>query len=131
MIGRQIRTFIIVGCFTVLIDFLVYQSLLLTDSLTVEIAKGGGFVVGTCFAYFANRAWTFRIEKSSRFSIWKFLILYPITLVINVAINSAALVVLAESAIEIYVAFGLATMVSASLNFVGMKYLVFRPLKLE
>lgn len=131
MIGRQLSTFVLVGCITVLIDFLVYQSLLLSNTLTVEIAKGGGFVVGTCFAYFANRAWTFRTEKSSRFSLWKFLILYPVTLVINVAINSATLTVLAESLIEIYVAFGLATMVSASLNFVGMKYLVFRPLKLE
>ncbi len=131
MIGRQLSTFVLVGCITVLIDFLVYQSLLLSNTLTVEIAKGGGFVVGTCFAYFANRAWTFRTEKSSRFSLWKFLILYPVTLVINVAINSATLTILAESLIEIYVAFGLATMVSASLNFVGMKYLVFRPLKLE
>lgn len=131
MIGRQLSTFVLVGCITVLIDFLVYQSLLLSNTLTVEIAKGGGFVVGTCFAYFANRAWTFRTEQSSRFSLWKFLILYPVTLVINVAINSATLTILAESLIEIYVAFGLATMVSASLNFVGMKYLVFRPLKLE
>ena len=130
MIGRQIGTFILVGCTTVLIDFLVYQSLLLRDSLAVEIAKGGGFVVGTCFAYFANRAWTFRNQKSSRFSIWKFLILYPITLVINVAVNSAGLAVLPDGKIEIYVAFGFATMVSASLNFVGMKYLVFSILKL-
>ena len=130
MIGRQIGIFILVGCTTVLIDFLVYQSLLLSDSLAVEIAKGGGFVVGTCFAYFANRAWTFRNQKSSRFSIWKFLILYPVTLVINVAINSAGLAVLPDGKIEIYVAFGFATMVSASLNFVGMKYLVFSTLKL-
>jgi putative flippase GtrA len=131
MIGRQLSTFVLVGCITVLIDFLVYQSLLLSNTLTVEIAKGGGFVIGTCFAYFANRAWTFRTEQSSRFSLWKFLILYPVTLVINVTINSATLTILAESLIEIYVAFGLATMVSASLNFVGMKYVVFRPLKLE
>ncbi len=59
MIRRELKVFLIVGSLTVLIDFLSYRALLWSALVPVGGAKAAGFLIGTAFAYFANRAWTF------------------------------------------------------------------------
>jgi putative flippase GtrA len=126
MIKRELGIFLIVGTLTVLIDFGAYLSLLWLGVTGVDIAKAIGFLVGTLFAYFANRFWTFGQKSHAPGSLWRFVALYGATLGANVLVNSLALKFFAGTIAIVHLAFLLATGVSAILNFLGMKLFVFK-----
>lgn len=130
MIRRELGIFLIVGSLTVLVDFAIYRTLLwsaaLNINVNIDIAKATGFIAGTLLAYFANRFWTFGHKSPAAGSAWRFVVLYASTLAANVVINSLALNLFSDSTAAIQLAFLVATGVSASLNFVGMKVFVFR-----
>ena len=120
----QLRRFLIVGSTTVLVDFGFY-TLCLALGMAIDPAKGLGFIAGTFFAYLANRFWTFE-ASAVRGRLLRFLVLYLTTLVINVGVNAAVVAVAGTSPIGLGFAFVVATGVSASLNFIGMKFIGFR-----
>ena len=128
MIKRELAIFLIVGVSTVLIDFISYRGLIGFQVMEVDMAKAAGFLVGTLFAYFANRFWTFGHNPHVPGSVWRFSALYASTLGANVLTNALVLKLLADMAIAIQLAFLLATGVSACLNFLGMKLFVFKPI---
>lgn len=125
MIRRELLVFLVVGSLTVLIDFLCYRTLLSTGSGT-GLAKASGFITGTVFAYFANRAFTFGHRAHAPGSAWRFALLYAVSLGANVGVNGAVLALLAGTALAVQGAFLVATGVSTCLNFLGMKLFVFR-----
>lgn len=122
---QQLQRFLIVGFTTVLIDFTAYRLLLYLDS-PITIAKGLGFIVGTIFAYFANKLWTFNRAKGGANIFSMFVALYLTTLVINVSLNSGIIAVLGEQELFLALAFLIATGTSATLNFAGMQMIVFK-----
>ena len=128
MIKRELAIFLIVGASTVIVDFICYRGLIEFQFMKVDMAKATGFLVGTLFAYFGNRFWTFGHKPHVPGSAWRFSALYASTLGANVLINALALNLLADVAAAIQLAFLLATGVSACLNFLGMKLLVFKPI---
>jgi putative flippase GtrA len=128
MIKRELVIFLIVGASTVLVDFLTYRGLIQFQVMEVDMAKATGFLVGTLSAYFANRFWTFGHKSHAPGSAWRFMVLYASTLGANVLINALSLKLLADTAAAFQLAFLLATGVSASLNFLGMKFFVFKPI---
>ena len=125
MIKRELATFLIVGGLTVLVDFLCYRALIGFDVFDTNMAKATGFLIGTLFAYFANRFWTFGHKPHIPGSAWRFVALYLCTLGANVLVNSYTLKILNNPIKTMQAAFFLATAVSAVLNFIGMKYFVF------
>ncbi|MBD1553270.1 GtrA family protein [Pseudomonas typographi] len=131
MIRRELGFFALIGALTVGVDFLVYFTLANFMSVQVAISKLIGFVAGSLFAYFANRYWTFKVDASIGNSAWRFAIVYIITLYINVAVNSRLLMLLEDHRWSVQLAFLGATALSATLNFLGMKFYVFslRPSK--
>lgn len=120
----QVRRFLAVGATTVGIDYTVYSLLLFAD-VPVSPAKAAGFVTGTVFAYFANRLWTFATHGGLG-RIIGFMVVYGISLGVNVSLNNGALALLGYEQLAVVLAFLVATAVSASLNFLGMKFLVFK-----
>lgn len=123
-ISVQLRRFLIVGTTTVVVDLISYGGCLALG-LDIDPAKAIGFIVGTLFAYLANRYWTFEAAAlPARFK--QFLLLYLGTLLANVAVNAVIVRALGEGTIGIGTGFVAATAVSASLNFLGMKFIVFR-----
>lgn len=126
MMRRELGIFLLVGALTVVVDFATYRSLVQAGILGVDPAKAAGFLIGTLFAYFANRFWTFGRTQHAAGSGWRFVALYACTLVANVAINALALNLLTGYVFAVQLAFVLATGVSASFNFIGMKLYVFR-----
>ena len=128
MIKRELVIFLIVGASTVLVDFICYRGLIEFQIMEVDMAKATGFLVGTLFAYFANRFWTFGHRPHVPGSAWRFSALYASTLGANVLINALVLRLLADVAAAIQLAFLLATGGSACLNFLGMKLFVFKPI---
>jgi len=125
VLPRQLQRFLIVGFTTVAIDFAVYRLLIFLDTPTA-IAKVTGFISGTILAYFANRLWTFDRVKGGRIVFALFIGLYVSTLIINVGVNSGVIAMLGREEIPLILAFLTATGISATLNFIGMRMIVFK-----
>jgi putative flippase GtrA len=131
MIKRELLIFLIVGLLTVAIDFVIYRTLIYLGLDCVNIAKGMGFIGGTIFAYFANRFWTFKEPGPRSGSVARFAIVYLLSLCANIVVNYFSILMLAHlnSGIAkqqaLLLAFLLATGLSATLNFLGMKFFVF------
>ena len=131
MIKRELATFLVVGLLTVAIDFSIYRGLIYLGLDSVNIAKGLGFISGTIFAYFANRFWTFKKKVARSGSVGRFAIVYIIGLSANILVNYLSILILNHftNLIDyqqvLFLAFLLATGISATLNFLGMKFFVF------
>ena len=121
MLQKQALRFLAVGAFTALVDFASYRLLLALD-LPITPAKAIGFVLGTTLSYLLNRAWTF---GAGQHAVGRFLVLYAVTLVVNVAVNAAAVAALADVAGRITIAWLVAQAVASALNFLGMRSYVF------
>lgn len=124
MIKRELSIFLVVGCLTIALDFMVYQGLTYFFLCDIGLAKAIGFIIGCIFAYFANRFWTFKQQSTRSGSLWRFALVYAVGLVANVLVNQGILLSW-DSPATLYVAFLVATGVSATLNFMGMKWFVF------
>jgi|GEM_PF-461043 putative flippase GtrA len=120
--------FLIVGGATVFVDLVCYFVLVSLDYDT-HLSKGISFSAGTIFAYFANSNYTFQGSKGNSFIFFIFCLLYLSTLVINIVTNEIVLESMGRTNISFVFAFVIATMLSAILNFIGMKYYVFQKQK--
>lgn len=127
----MIKHQLVVGILTVVIDFSIYRVLISLLLDNVNIAKGLAFVGGTFFAYFTNRFWTFRKQYTRYGSVGRFILVYIMGLTANVSVNYLSIFLLGiflavlDSQKTVYISFFLATGVSATLNFIGMKFFVF------
>ncbi len=126
MIRRELCLFCVFGALTVLIDYLTYHGLSSSQHLPLGIAKGVGFIAGTVFAYFVNRFWTFGGKHHKGGGVVRFSLLYALTLLTNIGINELAFVALNTLEGFVQIAFLIATVVSATMNFIGMKFFVFK-----
>ena len=126
MIKKELTVFVVVGVITVLIDFIVYNVLVEFRLSDVNVAKGVGFVSGTIFSYFMHRIWTFGHKTHKPRTVWRYVLLYMSTLGVNVSINSFILTFLLEFQFIILLAFLIATGASTILNFIGMKWFVYK-----
>ena len=120
----EVARFIIVGGTTVLIDLISYF-ILVYSGFDTYLSKGISFSIGTVFAYFANRKYTFQSSKTGLLRFIAFTLLYLSTLVINVVSNEIVIKLIGDDTTSLLVAFFTATALSATLNFIGMKYIVF------
>jgi len=124
---KELLTFLVVGLTTVLLDYLFYFTFLKFDFLP-SIAKGLSFLLGAIFAFVANSKWTFQMPvKPQRLPI--FFLLYLSSLVTNVAINFSVMRYFGTSLFVLNIAFIVATSFSAAMNFLGMKFWVFKGIK--
>jgi putative flippase GtrA len=126
MIKRELPLFLIVGSLSALIDFAIYRGLASVAAVAIDIAKAGGFLGATVFAYFSNRFWTFGGTAHEPGSAWRYGLLYVITLGANVSVNACVLRLLGDARAAVPLAFLIATGIAASLNFLGLKRFVFR-----
>jgi putative flippase GtrA len=129
MIKKELSVFLIVGISTVVVDYIFYQGMVTLQYASTDIAKTFSFIVGTLFAYGANRFWTFSHKEIANNSVLKFLLLYSVSLSANVFINSQFLEFLGNFDLEVQISFFFATGVSSTLNFIGMKFIVFKSTK--
>ena len=92
---------------------------------TLGPASADQKTIGALFAYAANKTWTFKQRKHGLAPI-AFCMVYGSTLVVNTFTNGVIVRLLPPEYWAILVAFVIATGVSATLNFAGMKCIVFR-----
>ena len=125
VLQKQVTRFLLIGIFVTTIDYAVYQFLLLYfDNFFVP--KGIGFIIGTLLAYLLNRRYTFSSRRDINSSINSFFSLYLISLVVNTNLNSLVISLFGNDTVTLNLAFVLATIASATINFVGMKFYVFK-----
>ena len=125
IISKQLKYFLIIGLVTVLIDYSTYRSLIFFDS-NISIAKSIGFAFGTVFSFIANRNITFNVKNDFFGHLIKFSLLYFTSMMFNVFVNSVSLGLFTNSNLKVQISFLLATIISATINFGGMKYFVFK-----
>lgn len=119
-IKGEIGKFFIAGLVVVAVDALAYYFLLFL--LPPSFSKLIAFIFGTITAYLLNKFWTFKKIGYSRAEIVRFVFLYTLAMIINVGINSLVLSIFNS----LVFAYFLATATSASFNFVGQKFFVFK-----
>ena len=125
MLKKEAGLFLIVGTLTVVVDYLSYRTIVWLGA-GYALSKALGFISGTIFAYFANRHVTFGHVDHAPNSMYRFIALYLTTLGANVLVNQYVLYLTNHSQLGVNIAFLFATGISATLNFLGMKYFVFK-----
>lgn len=121
----SLRRFAVTGGLTVVLDAVVYASLIRLG-VQIDGSKALGLIAATIFAYVVNRFWAFNDAKAGSARIVSFLSLYAAAIVLNVVVNSLSLHVLGQSSWALIVSWFLATGSSSVFNYVGMRYFVFR-----
>lgn len=117
---KEFKRFLIVGLSGVGTDLVSYYILL--NFLYSDISKSISFILGAMVAFIFNKYWTFEKHEKSYTEIFQFVMLYAITLVVNVFINKLVL----DATELVFLAFLVATGVSTILNFLGQKFWVFK-----
>lgn len=120
----QIARFGAAGLANVGVDLSVYAGLLFLGA-AIPVAKAIAFMCGTTFAYFANKNWTFRAGKGNPKQFAAFAALYAASMAVNVGANSGVIALLGDTLIGKTVAYCGALALSATLNFIGMREILF------
>jgi len=122
----ELVRFLAVGFVTILVDLTLYF-LLFNIGFDTFWAKGLSYVIVTIFAYYANKKITFKTNRGGSKRFIFFVILYSLTLSVNVGINEVILLAntFSFSFFSYAFAYLTATIASAVLNFIGMKYIIF------
>ena len=136
---KQIIKFGLIGFLAVFVDMSIYYLLLnsfpesLKEAIYPEaVAKSASFMCGTFVTYNLNKLWTWRRRDRSNSRFVKFMLLYGISMLVNVAVNTFLLFVLhtyshiIDLPNKYFIAFVGATGTSALLNFTGQKIWVFK-----
>lgn len=122
---KRINRFLIIGLANIAVDLSAY-SFLLYVSTAVPLAKGIAFIAGTVFAFVANRTWTFNAGGTGMMLLIPFALLYGLSAILNVTLNSAVLSMLGGTRLATGQAYVVATGASALLNFIGMQFIFLR-----
>jgi putative flippase GtrA len=115
---------LVVGTLSVLVDLGVYSTLATGARLAVSLAKAISYLAGVVVGFVLNKRWTFESSRRSWQEATTYLVLYAVTLSVNVGCNR--LVLSLFGADHRPLAFIAATGVTTVLNFIGMRLVTFR-----
>jgi len=129
---QEILYFLSIGLFTTSIDFILYS--IGQHFVSYSIAKACSFMLATCFSYLLHKHFTFRQKQHKIKNMFRFAILYFLSMGLNVLMNSLSIALLSACIFiswlthrEILIsAFLIATGFSTIVNFLGQKFWVFR-----
>lgn len=115
--------FSLTGIAGTILDLAVFTFVLyLSDNST--LSRSAGYLFGTMWAFMLNRSWVFK--SSSDFTrLIHFSLLYLTSGLLAVAIQWGFGLINSQS-LGIPIGYALGLMVASTINFLGMKYLVFR-----
>jgi putative flippase GtrA len=120
----QLVRFLVMGTTSVLVDLGVYRLLAAQFGMHIDFAKAISYWFGVLVGFAGNKFWTFRSGQKSIREPLSYAVLYCATMFANIGCNRAVLSIVGPQATGL--AFLFATGVTTCLNFVGMRFLVFR-----
>jgi putative flippase GtrA len=121
---RQLARFLVVGSASVAVDLAVYALLTAVTPLAWGLCKGASYAAGVVVGFFGNKFWTFKSGRRGVSEPVMYLLLYSLTLLLNIGCNQLALALLGPP--QKLAAFVFATGVTMVANFLGMKFVTFR-----
>ena len=124
-ISKNFIYFLFFGVLTVSIDYFVY-TFFYHNFFGNSISKSIGFLMGTLFSFYSNKKYNYKIKGNTYRYLINFLLLYSMTLFFNVFINKILILILSNNLYRIQLSFLIATVISATMNFLGMNFLVFK-----
>lgn len=123
----QVLRFLMVGGIATFIDLCTYLSCIYVLDLGPSFSKRFSFVLGSFWAFFMHRAYTFQQTRFSKKQPFLFVFVYAIGWVINSLGHDLVL-----KALDLkLMAYGVGTGLSTLSNFILQKYFVFQSPKLE
>ena len=126
MINREFCFFMANGLTSVTLAYGVYRGLI-ASGLKIEIANGMAYLAGMVYGFFANKHLAFRDRGAgSTVKVARYALLHTGTLLVNLVTNSLVLSILRDLPFDLFIAFLAAISISTVLNFMGLKYWVFK-----
>ena len=119
--NSEIIKFIVVGVLAVLIDGTTYALMVRAIGFEHGLSKRVSFILGSIWAFFANKHYTFNSPAPARKEIILFSILYITTYFVNGWIHD---ITWKKSDLD-WLSFLTATATSTVINYLGQKFVVF------
>jgi putative flippase GtrA len=128
ILKHQLASFTGVGIFSLGIDALSYAFMINFTSLGMNFSKGASFFLGTLNSYFFNRSITFRSSIHHASGLSKHLSVYGFSAASNIFMNNFIFQALESIGFPYAILFGFlsATAISVIINFIGLKFFVFK-----
>lgn len=117
---KEILKFLVGGGSAVVVDALFYA--ILKAYIDFSVAKAISYILGAFVGFIINKLWTFESEKFKVAEIYKYIILYACSALVNTGVNKFVIWIIPSTVF----AFLCATGTSTVMNFLGQKFLVFR-----
>lgn len=117
---KEILKFLVGGGSAVVVDALFYA--ILKAYIDFSVAKAISYVLGAFVGFIINKLWTFESKKFKVAEIYKYIILYACSALVNTGVNKFVIWIIPSTVF----AFLCATGTSTVMNFLGQKFLVFR-----
>jgi len=120
-IFKQFFSFFSIGIVSFLIDFTFYNIFFYVFKIDVNFSKGLSYIMGFLNSYLLNKKITFKSQAKGIREPFAFSLLYLSTMVINYYTHKFLIEFFSG-----YIPFFGATSLSAIINFLGLKFLVFK-----
>ena len=117
---KEILKFLVGGGSAVVVDALFYA--ILKAYIDFSVAKAISYILGAFVGFIINKLWTFESKKFKVAEIYKYIILYSCSALVNTVVNKFVIWIIPSTVF----AFLCATGTSTVMNFLGQKFLVFR-----
>lgn len=117
---KEILKFLVGGGSAVVVDALFYG--ILKAYIDFSVAKAISYILGAFVGFIINKLWTFESKKFKVAEIYKYIILYACSALVNTGVNKFVIWIIPSTVF----AFLCATGTSTVMNFLGQKFLVFR-----
>ncbi|MCH5146291.1 GtrA family protein [Desulfovibrio sp. UIB00] len=124
-LSTQVFRYTIIGVSAVILDAVIYSLCIKLLFFSIEAAKLTGVVSSVVYGYILNGRWTFSQRISLR-NILSYCAVYGFSIALNVMVNSFFVRALPEHLYPLITGFCVATVLSVCINFLGMKFWVFR-----
>lgn len=124
-IQRQLVLYSLIGVSAVALDGAIYFFFLKVVRLPLSVAKLLGVVCSVVYGYVLNCRQTFCAKISAR-SLAAYCVVYGISIAQNIFTNAVLAARIPERFFPLIGAFLVATFISVCMNFLGMKFWVFR-----
>jgi putative flippase GtrA len=129
LFGQLVR-FALIGGFCALLDLGTYtgeRALGMDYAPWDTVARAVSFIVGTTTAYFLNRKFTFSAgRREGAGQVGSFIVLYAVTFLVAVGVNALMLQVLPVRSWTPTLAWVISQGTATAINFVMLKWVVFR-----
>ncbi len=118
---KQFFSFFSIGIISFIIDFIFYNIFFYTFKIDVNLSKALSYVMGFLNSYFLNKKITFKSKAKGFREPIAFSFLYLSSMIVNYFTHKYLILFFSG-----YIPFFGATSLSAIINFLGLKFLVFK-----